>query len=121
MFIGDFVGVSESKGEAWVGAWGYVSAQPSPRQVRLAHLPRGKAGSIRPCKPFGLSAEVFEALFLSITYRGDDVEDDLREEVRFVVAPMSDGRQPRTTGGRGWHLIPLDPLWVGQPMVLILR
>ena len=24
--------------------------------------------------------------------------DDLREEVRFVVAPTSEGRQPRTTG-----------------------
>ncbi len=80
----------------------------------------GEGWLIRPCKPFGLSAEVFEALFLSITYRGDDVEDDLREEVRFVVAPMSEGRQPRTTGGREWHLIPLDPLWVGQPMVFVV-
>ena len=53
MYIGDFVGVSESKGEAWVGDWGYVSAQPSPRQVRLAHLPRGKAGLLGRVSPSG--------------------------------------------------------------------
>ena len=32
-------------------------------------------------------------------YRIDRTGKDLREEVRFVVAPTSEGRQPRTTGG----------------------